>query len=63
MRHRLPGVWEAVMTGQVEDWKARKAAAATRTLTYEQARIIDAEILDALTGSPELAWADILVAA
>jgi hypothetical protein len=60
LRHRLPGVWEAVMTGQVEDWKARKAAVATRTLTYEQARIIDTEILEALTGLPYLRAMDVV---
>jgi hypothetical protein len=52
LRHRLPHVWEAVMTGQVEGWKARKAASLTRSLTFEQARLVDTEVVEALTGLP-----------
>jgi hypothetical protein len=52
LRHRLPQVWAAVQTGQVEDWKARKVATATRMLSLEHARIVDSEILEALVGLP-----------
>lgn len=60
LRHRLPSVWEAVMTGQVEAWKARRAAQATHRLTFEQARHVDTEILDALTGLPFLRAVDVI---
>src|SRR3954451_20030308 len=52
VRHRLPLIWAAVMTGQVEDWKARKVARATQVLTVEQARWVDAQVLEALVGLP-----------
>src|SRR4051794_15284392 len=52
VRHRLPLIWAAVMTGQVEDWKARKVARATQVLTVEQARWVDAQVLEALIGLP-----------
>jgi hypothetical protein len=52
LRHRLPRVWEAVMTGRIEDWRARKAVAAVRPLTMEQCHQVDAEVLDALIGLP-----------
>ena len=52
IRHRLPRLWAAVMAGEVEDWRAREAATLTRVLTFEQARGVDVEVLDALTGLP-----------
>lgn len=52
LRHRLPRVWNAVMTAQIEDWKARKIARATRVLTRQQAQEIDADLLEALEGLP-----------
>ena len=52
LRHRLPKVWDAVMTGRVEDWRARKVVAAVRSLTLEQARQVDVEVLDAVLGLP-----------
>jgi hypothetical protein len=52
LRHRLPLVWKAVMTGQVEAWQARKAACVTRPLSFDQARLVDTEVLEALTGLP-----------
>jgi hypothetical protein len=50
VRHRLPRVWEAVLAGDLEDWKARKVACATRVLTEEQARWVDGQVLSALLG-------------
>jgi hypothetical protein len=60
LRHRLPLLWHAVMTGQVPAWMARRAAVATRVLTFEQARAVDAEVLDALTGLPYLRAVDVI---
>jgi hypothetical protein len=54
LRHRHPQCWEAVMTGQVEDFKARHLARATRTaeLSLHQARQVDSECVEALVGLP-----------
>jgi hypothetical protein len=54
LRHRHPRCWEAVMTGQVEDFKARHLARATRTakLSLDQARQVDSECVEALVGLP-----------
>lgn len=54
LRHRHPRLWAAVMSGQVEDWKARKVAHATATagLDRDEARWVDAETVDALVGLP-----------
>jgi hypothetical protein len=54
LRHRHPRCWEAVMTGQLEDYQARHLARATRTagLTLDQARQVDIDCVDALTGLP-----------
>jgi hypothetical protein len=52
LRHRLPQIWEAVMTGQVEDWKARAVARATAVLTPTQCRRVETEVLQALIGLP-----------
>lgn len=50
IRHRLPRVWAAVMTGVVDVWKARKAAAATRVLSAEQVAGIEGRVAAALEG-------------
>ena len=39
--HRLPKLWATVQDGQVAAWKARRVAAATRTLTRAQAAQVD----------------------
>lgn len=54
LRHRHPRCWAAVMTGRVEDFKARQVARAARRaeLSFEQARKVDAAVVDALVGSP-----------
>ncbi len=62
LQHRLPSVWHAVMTGAVEDWRARKAACLTRTLSFEQARVVDREVLEALTGLPYARAIDVIEA-
>jgi hypothetical protein len=50
IRHRLPATWAAVLTGRVDAWKARKAAAATRVLSAEQVAGIETRIAAALEG-------------
>ena len=39
--HRLPKLWATVQDGRVAAWKARRVAAATRTLTRAQAAQVD----------------------
>lgn len=54
LRHRHPRLWAAATTGEVEDWRARQVARLTREaeLTLAQARWVDEETVDALTGLP-----------
>lgn len=54
LRHRHPRLWDAVMSGQVDDWKARKVVRATAAgeLTLRLARQVDAETVDAVVGLP-----------
>jgi len=44
LRHRHPILWEQTLTGGVEVWLARKAAAACRALPADLARELDAEL-------------------
>ena len=52
LRHRLPRVWEAVLTGRLEDWKARQVARCTHRLSCEHAQRVDAQVIEALLGLP-----------
>ena len=54
VRHRHPRTWEAVMTGTLDAWKARKAAQATSSaqLSANEARRVDAQTVRALTNLP-----------
>jgi hypothetical protein len=52
VRHRLPALWAAVMTGEAEEWVARRVAQATRWLSLEQARWVDAQVVTAVCGLP-----------
>ncbi len=54
LRHRHPRLWAAVMTGQVDDWKARRVSSATASagLTREQALDVDRRTAAALVGLP-----------
>jgi hypothetical protein len=65
LRHRLPRLWQAVMTGRVEDFKARHVARATRGagLSREQAQRVDADCVDGLVGLPWGRAMDVLDAA
>ena len=52
LRHRHPRLWEQVMTGGIEDWKARKVAQACSDLAREQAVWVDEVSLEAVLGLP-----------
>lgn len=52
LRHRLPRIWDAVDAGQLDGWKARKVARLTHRLTFEQARLVDGLVLEAVLGLP-----------
>jgi hypothetical protein len=52
IRHRLPRTWHGVMTGNVEDWKARQVAKSTRHLKEEHARWVDEQLGDVLATLP-----------
>ena len=54
LRHRHPLLWEAVMTGRVEDWKARKVARATAAadLGVNEARWVRGQTVTAVTNLP-----------
>ncbi len=45
---RLPHAWQAVATGRLELWVARKIVTATRDLASERARWVDAAVADLL---------------
>lgn len=52
LRHRLPRVWEAILGGLVEGWKGRQVARLTHHLTQDQARFVDAHVVEAVVGQP-----------
>ena len=62
LRHRLPELWQLIVTGGVPVWKARKVAQATRHLSRSSAMQVDAAVARVITG---LSWArfEILMAA
>ncbi|WP_157683389.1 DUF222 domain-containing protein [Microlunatus soli] len=41
LRHRLPRLWRRVCEAQLPAWQARRVAFRTRTLSREQARLVD----------------------
>ena len=53
LRDRLPRLWKTVQTGGVAAWKARRVAAATRTLTIAQAAEVDAVVHEVIAS---LGW-------
>src|SRR4051794_41437649 len=44
LRYRLPRLWAAVTTGQVQVWKARKIAQATKSLSRDAAGYVDTHL-------------------
>ena len=53
LRDRLPRLWKTVRAGGVAAWKARRVAAATRTLTIAQAAEVDAVVHEVIAS---LGW-------
>ena len=54
LRHRLPELWQLILTGTVPAWRARKVAQATRHLSRDSAMQVDAAIAPSIVGLP---WA------
>ena len=52
LRHRLPRHWRAVQALEIDGWKARQVATLTRRLSRDQARAVDAQVIEAVTGLP-----------
>ena len=52
LRHRLPELWQLIMTGGVPAGKARKVAQATRHLSRDSAMQVDAAVARAIIGLP-----------
>ena len=46
LRHRFPLLWAKVEAGEVAPWKTRRVAADTRSLPFEAARWVDAELAE-----------------
>ena len=58
LRHRLPELWQLIMTGGVPAWKARKVAQATRHLSHDSAMQVDAAVArdSRWTAGPNWRW-------
>lgn len=54
LRHRLPELWQLILTGGMPAWKARRVAQASRHLSRDAAMQVDATVARAITGLP---WA------
>jgi hypothetical protein len=52
LRHRLPELWQLIRAGQVRAWRARKVAQATRHLSLDSAKQVDAAVAQAIVGLP-----------
>jgi hypothetical protein len=52
LRHRLPELWQLIITGRVRAWQARKVAQATRHLSRDSAMQVDAAVAQAIIGLP-----------
>jgi hypothetical protein len=44
LRHRFPLLWGKLLRGEMFGWQGCKIARLTRPLTYDQARLVDAEV-------------------
>ena len=52
LRHRLPGLWQLIIASRVRVWQARKVAQATRHLSLDAAKQVDAGVAQAIIGLP-----------
>lgn len=50
LQYRLPATWEKVRNLEAEPWLARKVAAMSRKLSYEEVGIVDAAVAAAIGG-------------
>jgi Domain of unknown function (DUF222) len=62
LRHRLPRLWERVLTGGVRAWQARKIAEQTRPLSWEACADVDHALSDFVGMMPWPRFAKILSA-
>ena len=59
LRHRFPLLWATVEAGEVAPWKTRRVADDTRSLSFEAARWVDAELAARVDGfgvPPSRSW-------
>jgi hypothetical protein len=52
LRHRMPELWQLIKAGQIRAWRARKVAQATRHLSVDAAKLVDAAVAQAIVGLP-----------
>ena len=52
LRHRLPELWQLILSGRVASWRARKVAQATRHLSRDAAMHVDAAVAPSIVGLP-----------
>ena len=52
LRHRLPELWQLILSGRVASWRARKVAQATRHLSRDAAMGVDAAVAPSIVGLP-----------
>ena len=52
LRHRLPQIWRRVCAAEIRAWQARRVAAETRQLSWEQAADLDAALSGFLGAMP-----------
>src|SRR5215216_3838188 len=52
LRHRMPELWQLIKAGQIRAWRARKVAQATRHLSVDAAKQVDAAVAQAIVGLP-----------
>jgi Domain of unknown function (DUF222) len=56
LRHRLPRTWGRVLAGEVQAWRARKIAQATRTLSQAAAGLVDARVARIAQSVTRIGW-------
>jgi len=52
LRDRLPELWQQIRAGRLRVWQARKVAAATRHLSVDAARQVDAAVAELIVSLP-----------
>jgi Domain of unknown function (DUF222) len=62
LRHRLPELWQLVRRGRLRVWRARKVAQATRHLSADAAKHVDAAVGPFIVSLPWNRFATLLAA-